>query len=122
MHVPQNSREELLAAGANALLQAAWNVALGHDGVVMAAESAAAGSVAATDDLSDRERTLLAVGCLAGAGGAIARYEHPFEDGNSSVERVDWMLDLARAKDIPGRELSSPIFALLSPLHGEEEG
>jgi hypothetical protein len=81
---------------AASLYTSAKAVAFGGDGAVKAAQSAAAGSVSAIDDqLTERDKRMLAIGTLAGAGWSIARACFPQEDGQGLLDRTDLMLELA---------------------------
>jgi hypothetical protein len=70
-------------------------VAFGDVDAVTAARVSCAGSVEAANDLSERDRQLLAIGALAGAGAAIACARFPFETPDDTLERTDILMDYA---------------------------
>jgi|GEM_PF-6611680 len=93
------------------LYQCAIAIAFGHDGAQMASETGAAGSVEAIDDeLTERDKRMLAIGTLGGAAAAIARARYPFEDTGYTLERADLVMDHARERSTLDRE-RRPIFA-----------
>jgi len=104
MSSPAQKRE-----GTPDLYQSAREVAFGHDGVQLAAEAGAAGCASDTDQLSERDKRMLAIGTLAGAAGAIARSRYPYEDPQHSLERADLACDHARAVNARGRD-DQPLF------------
>lgn len=90
------------------LFQAAHEVACGSMDAELAAQAGAAGSVADTDELSARDKRMLAIGTLTGAAAAIARARFPFESSTETLERADAAVEYAcevEAKDRDGRPL-----------------
>lgn len=96
-------------AGAPDLFQSAHEVAAGESiDAELAAHAAAAGGVMEADQLSARDKRMLAIGALTGAAAAIARFRFPFDSGTDTLERTDAALDHARsvgAVDREGRRL-----------------
>ena len=99
---------------ASELYADAWRVAFGHDGAVVTAQDSASGQLGAYDDadveeLTDRDKRMLAIGTLAGAAAAVSRATYPFEDGQESLERADLLLEYAASVGCRDRE-SQPLF------------
>jgi len=103
------------------LYQSAVEVAFGHDGAQMAAEAAAAGSVADADDLTDRDKQMLAVGTMIGAAAAIARSRYPYEHTGNTLERADLVGEHGRRVCALDRE-RRPIFGEVSKEAEEVDG
>ncbi len=91
-------------AGAPDLFQSAYEVAFGSIEGILAAHAGAAGSVVDTDQLSDRDKRMLAIGTLTGAAAAIARARFPFEGSTETLERADAALEHAREVEARGDE------------------
>lgn len=91
------------------LYDSAYEVAFGESmSCELAAHAGAAGSVADTDQLTERDKRMLSIGTLAGAAAAVARSHYPFEAGAETLKRADLAMEHARAigaKDRAGRLL-----------------
>ncbi len=104
--------EERFREEARLILRNAWEVAFGENGIVMAAQTGVAGSVEAECELSERDKALISAGCLAGAAGAIAYPQNPWEEREGIVSLIDSVMDLAREDGMKDRD-GLPIFDLL---------
>lgn len=92
------------------LYQSAVEVAFGHAGAQMAAEAGAAGGVCEIEDeLTERDKRMLAIGTLTGAAAAIARSRYPFEGMDHMLERADLVTARGREVNTLDRE-QRPIF------------